>query len=107
MRTLTYDSPDWPQSLTAFPVVFLLLISDAICPLPLLLVSLVRLLPLQNIAFAAQPDAKQVHVLSSGLKAAATWTRVEVLQNCRWGWCRKAVSNLAVQRRCFFFLLVA
>lgn len=39
----------------------------------------------QNIAFAAQPDAKQVHVLSSGLKAAATWTRVEVLQNCRCG----------------------
>jgi hypothetical protein len=38
---------------------------------------------LQNIAFAAKPDAKQVHVLSSGLKAAATWTRVEVLQNCR------------------------
>lgn len=40
---------------------------------------------LQNIAFAAKPDAKQVHVLSSGLKAAATWTRVEVLQNCRCG----------------------
>jgi hypothetical protein len=39
----------------------------------------------QTIAFAAQPDGKQVHVLSSGLKAAATWTRVEVLQNCRWG----------------------
>lgn len=38
---------------------------------------------LKNIAFAAKPDAKQVHVLSSGLKAAATWTRVEVLQNCR------------------------
>jgi len=41
---------------------------------------------LQVIAFAAKPDAKQVHVLSSGLKAAATWTRVEVLQNCRWAW---------------------
>lgn len=39
---------------------------------------------MQVIAFAAKPDAKQVHVLSSGLKAAATWTRVEVLQNCRW-----------------------
>ncbi|KAF6252133.1 acyl-CoA dehydrogenase/oxidase [Scenedesmus sp. NREL 46B-D3] len=29
------------------------------------------------------PDAKLVHVLSSGLKAAATWSRVEVLQQCR------------------------
>jgi hypothetical protein len=35
----------------------------------------------QEIAFdAKRPDPKQVHVLSSGLKAAATWTRVEVLQ---------------------------
>ncbi|WIA40748.1 hypothetical protein OEZ86_004431 [Tetradesmus obliquus] len=32
---------------------------------------------------AAKPDAKLVHVLSSGLKAAATWSRVEVLQQCR------------------------
>lgn len=28
-------------------------------------------------------DAKAVHVVSSGLKAGATWTRVEVLQACR------------------------
>mmetsp|Transcript_11803 Transcript_11803/g.32165 ORF Transcript_11803/g.32165 Transcript_11803/m.32165 type:complete len:632 (-) Transcript_11803:1268-3163(-) len=28
-------------------------------------------------------DAKAVHVLSSGLKAAATWGRVETLQQCR------------------------
>jgi len=28
-------------------------------------------------------DAKAVHVLSSGLKAAATWGRVETLQFCR------------------------
>eukprot|EP00798_Chlamydomonas_sp_ICE-L_P021822 gene21822-28848_t len=28
-------------------------------------------------------DAKIVHVLSSGVKAAATWSRVETLQNCR------------------------
>lgn len=28
-------------------------------------------------------DAKSIHVLSSGLKAAATWTRVEVVQQCR------------------------
>ena len=26
---------------------------------------------------------KAIHVLSSGLKAAATWSRVEILQNCR------------------------
>lgn len=32
---------------------------------------------------SARGDAKQIHVLSSGLKAAATWTRVEILQNCR------------------------
>jgi len=32
----------------------------------------------------ATPDvAKQVHVLSSGLKAAATWHRVRILQDCR------------------------
>eukprot|EP00882_Tetradesmus_deserticola_P012097 GHRQ01012816.1.p1 GENE.GHRQ01012816.1~~GHRQ01012816.1.p1 ORF type:complete len:645 (+),score=319.12 GHRQ01012816.1:546-2480(+) len=30
-----------------------------------------------------RPDPKLVHVLSSGLKAAATWSRVEVLQQCR------------------------
>jgi hypothetical protein len=30
-----------------------------------------------------KPDAKLVHVLSSGLKAAATWSRVDVLQQCR------------------------
>ena len=28
-------------------------------------------------------DAKQIHVLSSGLKAAATWHRVRILQDCR------------------------
>lgn len=50
---------------------------------------------LQNIAFAAKPDAKQVHVLSSGLKAAATWTRVEVLQNCRCGMHGGWVSSAA------------
>ena len=39
---------------------------------------------LQEAAFdSPRPDAKEVHVLSSGLKAAATWTRVEVLQACR------------------------
>ena len=31
----------------------------------------------------AQANAKRVHVLSSGLKAAATWHRVAILQNCR------------------------
>jgi acyl-CoA oxidase len=31
----------------------------------------------------AQMNAKQVHVLSSGLKAAATWHRVRILQDCR------------------------
>eukprot|EP00878_Enallax_costatus_P012127 GHUV01012661.1.p1 GENE.GHUV01012661.1~~GHUV01012661.1.p1 ORF type:complete len:588 (+),score=146.06 GHUV01012661.1:142-1905(+) len=30
-----------------------------------------------------KPDGKFVHVLSAGLKAAATWSRVEILQNCR------------------------
>ena len=25
-------------------------------------------------------DAKQIHVMSSGLKAGATWSRVEILQ---------------------------
>ena len=28
-------------------------------------------------------DAKVIHVLSSGIKAVATWTRVETMQNCR------------------------
>ena len=28
-------------------------------------------------------DAKLIHVLSSGLKAAATWLRVDGLQDCR------------------------
>ncbi len=28
-------------------------------------------------------DAKAIHVLSSGLKAGATWARVETLQACR------------------------
>ena len=31
----------------------------------------------------AQMNAKRVHVLSSGLKAAATWHRVRILQDCR------------------------
>ena len=40
--------------------------------------------PLQHILDRKQPqDAKLVHVLSSGLKAAATWLRVEGLQDCR------------------------
>ncbi len=39
---------------------------------------------LQNVAKARRPeDAKFVHVRSSGLKAAATWHRVEILQACR------------------------
>jgi hypothetical protein len=41
------------------------------------------LLFLQMAAFSAKPDPKLVHVLSSGLKAAATWSRVEILQHCR------------------------
>ena len=28
-------------------------------------------------------DAKLVHIRSSGLKAASTWHRVEILQTCR------------------------
>lgn len=32
---------------------------------------------------ASSEGAKQVHVLSSGLKAAATWHRVRILQDCR------------------------
>ena len=28
-------------------------------------------------------DAKTIHVVSSGLKAGATWHRVEILQACR------------------------
>jgi acyl-CoA oxidase len=28
-------------------------------------------------------DAKAIHVISSGLKAGATWHRVEILQACR------------------------
>ncbi|KAG2490905.1 hypothetical protein HYH03_010818 [Edaphochlamys debaryana] len=28
-------------------------------------------------------DAKAIHILSSGLKAAATWSRVQVMQDCR------------------------
>ena len=28
-------------------------------------------------------DGKQIHVISSGLKAGATWHRVEILQACR------------------------
>ncbi len=39
---------------------------------------------LQLIAKDRRPqDAKLVHVRSSGLKAAATWHRVEILQACR------------------------
>jgi len=38
---------------------------------------------LKELAFDQRGNAKAVHVLSSGLKAAATWTRVEVLQMCR------------------------
>jgi len=30
------------------------------------------------------PDAaKQIHIVSSGLKAGATWHRVKILQDCR------------------------
>ena len=38
----------------------------------------------QDLAAKGDPqDAKAIHVLSSGLKAAATWSRVDILQNCR------------------------
>lgn len=41
-------------------------------------------------------DGKAIHVLSSGLKAAATWTRVQTMQDCRevgaWaGMCARAL----------------
>lgn len=40
--------------------------------------------PLQEMVARKSPaDVKAIHVLSSGLKAAATWSRVEALQNCR------------------------
>jgi acyl-CoA oxidase len=35
------------------------------------------------VARKSPADAKAIHVLSSGIKAAATWTRVETLQDCR------------------------
>lgn len=39
---------------------------------------------LQELAAKGDPgDGKAIHVLSSGLKAAATWGRVEILQQCR------------------------
>jgi acyl-CoA oxidase len=37
----------------------------------------------KSVSHADANIAKQVHVLSSGLKAAATWHRVHVLQDCR------------------------
>ena len=38
----------------------------------------------QELAAQGNPhDGKTIHVLSSGLKAAATWSRVEILQHCR------------------------
>ena len=38
----------------------------------------------QHVAAKRRPqDGKLVHVESSGLKAAATWHRIEILQNCR------------------------
>jgi hypothetical protein len=45
---------------------------------------IVDCVPSQNILDLKQPqDAKIIHVLSSGIKAAATWWRVEGLQACR------------------------
>mmetsp|Transcript_16598 Transcript_16598/g.41454 ORF Transcript_16598/g.41454 Transcript_16598/m.41454 type:complete len:641 (-) Transcript_16598:685-2607(-) len=39
---------------------------------------------LKEMVEAGRPsDAKAIHVLSSGLKAAATWSRVSTLQDCR------------------------
>ncbi|KAL3161189.1 hypothetical protein ABBQ38_009556 [Trebouxia sp. C0009 RCD-2024] len=39
---------------------------------------------LRDLAARGDPqDGKAIHVLSSGLKAAATWSRVEILQSCR------------------------
>ncbi len=39
---------------------------------------------MQHVAAKRRPqDGKLVHVESSGLKAAATWHRIEILQNCR------------------------
>ena len=38
----------------------------------------------QDLAAKGNPkDGKAIHVLSSGLKAAATWSRVDILQKCR------------------------
>ena len=38
----------------------------------------------QHVAAQRRPeDAKLVHVDSSGLKAAATWHRIQILQHCR------------------------
>lgn len=43
----------------------------------------IRVVP-QSVFERKRPqDAKLIHVMSSGLKAAATWSRVEILQNCR------------------------
>lgn len=42
------------------------------------------MLRLKDIVVKGGPEAgKQVHVVSSGLKAAATWHRVRILQDCR------------------------
>lgn len=39
---------------------------------------------LKELHAAGRPaDAKLIHIFSSGIKAAATWTKVEVLQECR------------------------
>jgi acyl-CoA oxidase len=46
---------------------------------------------LKDVFCARRPqDAKLVHVMSSGLKAAATWSRVEV--GGRWCWCCGAAA---------------
>jgi hypothetical protein len=39
---------------------------------------------LKDLHAAGRPaDAKLIHILSSGIKAAATWTKIDVLQQCR------------------------
>ena len=39
---------------------------------------------LKDVHAAGRPaDGKLIHILSSGIKAAATWTKVDVLQQCR------------------------
>ncbi|KAI7838260.1 hypothetical protein COHA_007949 [Chlorella ohadii] len=55
------------------------------------------MLQLKQVVVKGGPDAgKQIHIVSSGLKAGATWHRVKILQDCRE--CCGGMGFLAINR---------